>query len=133
MPPYERPGRRHYATAIRALSHGAPCVVDEFVGVASKQKQPLSSAGLGGTPNPQINIPIGEQFVIVEAGIVLVPYVATAAKGSTVWINVTNDALTLTDPGAGNGRKFGRVEEIQGQRNTPTGFMRVNLDRKDSF
>lgn len=130
---YNRPGTRYYTTATKAVLHKGAVVEDNIVGVAQKTKQPLSSQGIGGSPDPQVNIPIGETFTIVCAGIVKVPFVATSVKGSTVWINITNNALTLTDPGAGNGRKFGRVVEIQGQRGTETGFMRVNLDAKDSF
>lgn len=129
---YNRPGTRYYVNAAsRARQHRAACVEDNVVGTAQKQKQPTSDVGFTGSA--QTTIALAEPFAIVCTGIVKVPYVATAAKGSTVWINVTNDALTLVDPGAGNGRKFGRVVEIQGQRGTETGFMRVNLDMKDSF
>lgn len=128
--PYNRPGARYYVNASSILRlHGDACVEDNVVGVANKQKQPLVTAGL--TAYNQIQV--GEPFAIINKGIVKVPTVGGAVKGSTVWINVTNQVLTLTDPGAGNGRKFGRVVEIAGQRGTQTGFMRVDLDAKDSF
>jgi hypothetical protein len=127
---YNRPGARYYVNAAtRQRNHGDPCVEDNMVGVAQKQKQPSSTIALASYKV----IAVGESHVIINKGVVRVPFVAGAVKGSTVWINITNDAITLTDPGAGNGRKFGRVVEIAGQRATETGFMRVDLDAKDSF
>lgn len=128
---YNRPGTRYYVnSATRQRNHGDPCVEDGFaVGVAQKQKQPAATAALSAAAV----IAAAEAFVIICKGIVRVPFVAGAVKGSTVWINNTNDALTLADPGSGNGRKFGRVVEIAGQRGTGAGFMRVDLDAKDSF
>jgi predicted RecA/RadA family phage recombinase len=134
MPNYNRPGTRYYASATKAVTHGAPVVENGVVGVAQKQKQPLSSVGIGGSPNPQVNIPIGEAFAIVNKGIVQVPYVGAAAKGTPVYITAASNALTLTGPGAPpTTYKYGVVVEVQTQRGTPTGFMRVDLDLKDSF
>ena len=125
--PVERPGAGHYTTATKVVAHGAPCVEDgQIVGVAIKQKAAGWSAGLAA----QSSIAIGEPFHIRTKGIKQVPFVTGAVTGSSVYINVTNNALTLTDPGAGNGRRYGRVVEIQGQRGCPTGFMRVDLDQK---
>lgn len=127
---YNRPGTRYYVNAAtRQRNHGAPCVEDGVVGIAQKQKAVSSAAGL---VQPAV-IAAAEPFVIICKGVVRVPFVAASVKGSTVWMNVTNDALTLTDPGGGNGRKFGRVVEIAGQRGTETAMMRVDLDMKDSF
>lgn len=131
--PKDRPGRRYDAVAVRAVLHGAPCTVDNMVGVASKQKAPSATAGLGGSPNPQVNIPVGEKFVIVTKGEVNVPFVATSARGTTIWINKTNDALSVADPGSGNGLKFGRVVAMAGERAVPTGQMAVDLDQKGGF
>jgi hypothetical protein len=129
---YNRPGTRYYVnSASRARQHRAACVEDNVVGTAQKQKQPTSDVGLAG--NAQTTIAVGEPFVIICKGVVKVPFVAGFAKGDPVWINITNDVLTEADPGGGNGRKFGRVVEIQGQRGTETGFARVDLDMKDSF
>lgn len=127
---YSRPGLRYPVNAsTRQRNHGDPAVEDNIVGIVNKQKQPSSTAALSSYKQ----IAVAEPCVMIVKGIVRVPFVATAVKGSTVWINVTNDVLTLVDPGAGNGRKFGRVVEIAGQRATETGFMRVDLDMKDSF
>jgi hypothetical protein len=128
---YNRPGTRYYVTAAtKAVLHGKPCTEDGVVGTAQKQKQPLSSAGIGGSPDPQVNIPVGEAFAIVCKGIVKVPFLTGAAKGDALYIIAATNVLTET--AAGN-LKFGRVVEIQGQRGTETGFMRVDLDMKDSI
>jgi hypothetical protein len=127
---YNRPGTRYYVNAAtRQRNHGDPAVEDNVVGISQKQRQPSAAAAL----TSYRVIAAAESFVIICKGIVRVPFVAASVKGSTVWINVTNDALTLADPGGGNGRKFGRVVEIAGQRGTEVGFMRVDLDAKDSF
>jgi hypothetical protein len=128
--PYNRNGTRYYVlSASRQRVQGAPAVEDSVVGVVQKQVQPKGDVGL----SVQAIIAAAEPCVIVCKGIVQVPFVATSVKGSTCWIHATTDALSVADPGAGNGRKFGRVVEVQGQRGTPTGFMRVDLDSKDSF
>jgi hypothetical protein len=124
--PYERPGEGHYATATKVVNHGAPVVEDGIVGIAIKQKAAKWDAGLAS----QAQIGIGEPFHIRTKGVRQVPFVATAVKGTPVYIVAATNALTLT--AAGN-VKFGRVLEVQGQRGTPTGFMRVDLDAKDSF
>jgi hypothetical protein len=124
--PYSRPGYMYYATATVAHDHGAPVIYDGVAGVAVKQKAPSGGAAAGA---PQRQIANGEQFAIISKGIVQVPNTITAIKGSPVYITAGH-ALTLTGPGAG---KFGRVVEIAGQRGTPTGMMRVDLDKKDSF
>lgn len=127
--PYERPGEGFYATATKACSHGQLVVEDNVVGVAIKQKANAWDAPLAGRDD----IAIGEAFHIRTKGIKQIDFVTGAVKGSPVYINATNNAVTLTDPGAGNGRRAGRVVEIQGQRGTPTGKMRVDLDLKDSI
>lgn len=127
---YNRPGTRYIVNAsTRQRNHGDPAVEDNVVGIVNKQKQPASTAALA----TYKQIAVAEPCVMIVKGVVRVPFVAGAVKGSTVWLNATNDVLTLVDPGAGNGRKFGRVVEIAGQRATETGFMRVDLDMKDSF
>lgn len=119
-----------YATANLAVLHGAPVTVNNHVGIAVKQR-PAAAGAASGTPQKQIAI--SEQFAIITKGIVEVLTVGSPVKGDTVWINVTNNVLTLTDPGGGNGRKFGRVAELPGERGGRTTHMRVDLDAKDSF
>ena len=124
--PYSRPGYMYYATATTTHNHGDPVIYDGITGVAVKQKAPSSGAGSG---TPQKQIANGEAFAIISKGVVQVPNSITAVKGSPVYITAGH-ALTLTGPGAG---KFGRVVEVAGQRGTPAGMMRVDLDRKDTF
>jgi hypothetical protein len=124
--PYERPGQGYYATATKALTHGDPCTEDGVVGVAIKQKAPAWDAGLA----DQDAIAIGEAFHIRTKGIHQVAFVTGAAKGDPIYIVAADN--TLTETASGN-IKFGRVVEIEGQRGTPTGFMRVDLDLKDGF
>lgn len=123
---YNRPGTRYYVNAAAAqINHGDPAIADSVVGVAQKQKQPSSTAALSAAAV----IAVGEPYVIICKGVVRVPFVAASVKGSPVYITA-GGVLTLTS--AGN-TKFGRVVEIAGQRGTTTGFMRVDLDMKDSF
>lgn len=127
---YNRPGARYYvSSATRQRNHGDPAYEDGRSGIAQKQKTVPSTSALSAARV----IAAAEAFVIIVKGVVRVPFVAGAVKGSTVWINITNDVLTLADPGGGNGRKYGMVTEIAGQRATEAGFMRVDLDARDSF
>lgn len=129
MPVYDRPGARFYTVATKAVQHGAPCTEENVSGTAIKQKAPGATAAL----STHQTIAIGEAFAIKNKGIVEVPAVAGVIPGDTVWINATNNVLTEADPGVGNGRKYGRCVEVAGDRGTPTGRMRVDLDAKDSF
>ncbi len=124
--PYERPGQGYYTQATKLTNHGAPCTEDGIVGVAIKQKAVSWQAGLAA----QNQIGIGEQFHIRTKGIRQVPFVSGAVKGAAIYITAATNALTAT---ASGNLKYGRVVEVQGQRGTPTGFMRVDLDLKDTF
>jgi hypothetical protein len=124
--PYERPGAGYYATATKVVNHSAPVTEDGVVGVAVKQKAPKWDAGSA----TQAQIAIGESFHIRTKGIKQVPFVAGATKGVPVYIVAASNALTLT--AAGN-LKYGRVVSLPGERGTPSGYMRVDLDAKDSY
>lgn len=125
--PYSRPGYMYYATATKAVNHGDPCVENGVCGVAVKQKAPPSTAAAG---TPQKQIAVSEPFAIISKGVVQVPNTITATKGAPIYITAATNALTLT--AAGN-VKYGLCVEVAGQRGTPTGRMRVDLDKKDSF
>lgn len=131
--PKNRPGRIRYVTATKTTTHGAPCVETNFPGVAVKTAPP----GWAVAFSAQGTIAIGEKFSIISKGYVEVDSaiagLAGAVKGDTVWINNTNNALTLIDPGAGNGRKYGRVIGLAGERGGAANRLRVDLDAKDSF
>lgn len=127
--PYERPGEGYYAVATKVVKHGAPVVEDGITGVAIKQKAVKWDAGLAA----QDEVGIGESFHIRTKGIKQVPFVSGAVKGSPVYITIATNALTITPGGAGVSENYGVVVEIQGQRGTPTGKMRVDLDLKHTI
>lgn len=125
--PYERPGKAYYATATKEVSHGEPCTEDGFVGVAVKQTAVPWTEGFA----DQTTIAVGEDFVIRTKGIVQVALVAGVTKGDDVHITVADN--TLTETSAAGTLKFGRCVEIENQRGTPAGHMRIDLDAKDNF
>ena len=125
--PYERPGEGYYAIATKVTPHGAACVEDGIVGVAIKQKAASWQANLAA----QNSIAIGEAFHIRTKGVRQIAFVASCVKGDMLWIVKASNVVQRTATGAGLGYKLGLVVEIQGQRGTPTGFMRVDLDLKD--
>jgi hypothetical protein len=125
--PYSRPGYMQQATATKAVWHGAPVTESNFVGIAVKQKAPSAGAASG---TPQHQIAVGEDFNIITKGIVQVDAVAGFAVGDPVYIVEADNTLTET---VGSNLKFGRVVYIAGQQGTPTGKVRIDLDKKDSF
>lgn len=127
--PYNRPGAVHVdATATKTTVHGAVCVEDNVPGVAVKTAAIPATAGLT-TP---ASIAIGEKFNIICKGIVQVTNPGGAfARGGPVWIATADN--TLSGATAAGKVKFGVVVEVAGQRGTPTGLMRVNLDLRDTL
>lgn len=124
--PYNRPGKLYYTTATKAVVHGEACIENGVSGVAVKQKAP--PFGTGPATNVLLNtVSIGEDFGIIDKGIVQVAAVSTPAKGDAIYITASSNALTKT---ASGNVKYGVVVEIAGQRGTPTGRMRVDLDLK---
>ena len=124
--PYERPGERFYPTqATKAVMHGFPCVEEGVAGVAIKQVAAPFGTGLGATIIKQVQV--GEDFVIDCEGIVEVPNtgIAAAAKGALVYITEADNTLSLAS-GVGKLR-VGRVFELAGERQTPTGKLRIKL------
>jgi hypothetical protein len=125
-----RPGRVKYATATKEVAHGAPCEEKGFVGMAIKQVAAPAGTGLGSTLIT--NVQVGELFVIVTKGeIVITNPSGTFHEGDTVYIKVADNALA--DAYTTGYVKFGRVKEIAPTRGLATGKMRVDLDAKDSL
>lgn len=136
----------HYATATAARQHGDICAEDNVVGVAVKQKAVPAGAAAGAAT--QQAIASGEPFAIISKGVVQI-YNTTngrsggtalsAVKGSPVYVTVaagatpTAPTLALAGPATATLLKVGRVVEVAGQRGTPTGMMRVDLDKKDGL
>ena len=129
--PYNRPGDIEYATNSSGgnLTHGQPVIQSNWVGVAIKQKAPAWDAA----PAAGATIANGEDFAIIVKGIVQVPNtgsgVAAAVRGDAIYITSAN-ALTTTS--AGN-TAYGRVADTAGVRGTPTGYVRIDLDARDSL
>ena len=124
--PYQRPGPGVYVrnTSGGNLTHNRPVKVGNFVGVSVKQKATAWSDALSASSLIADN----EDFFLITKGIVQVPFVAGFAKGDAVYITSGN---VLTETGSGN-TPFGRVVEIPGERGTPSGKVRIDLDQKDS-
>ncbi|MBO0705416.1 MAG: hypothetical protein J2P39_08855 [Candidatus Dormibacteraeota bacterium] len=124
--PYNRPGPGVYVVnGEEPLNHGSPCVVDNFVGVAVKQR----TRGWGDAFAVAAIIDPGEPFFIITKGVVQVSDEGLngAAKGDEVWVSEDGTLGTSGDA------KFGRIVEVAGERGTPLNRVRVDLDAKDSF
>lgn len=126
----------------RQVSHGELTYESGFVGVAVKQKGYTIE-----TPRSEVTvIKVGEQFFLITKGTVEVPGIAGAELGQEVSITTATGVVTLGAPGAGQ-VKVGRVAVLPGQYGSPSGpagmgsypvipthgFMRVDLDSKDSL
>lgn len=121
--PYNRPGRGVYVTndaASATLDHGQPVKEGNFVGVAVKQV----ARGFDSTVADQSTIDDGEEYFLITKGVVEVDTVSGFAVGDAVYITSAN---ALTETSSGN-TAFGRVVEVAGNRGTPTGKVRIDLD-----
>jgi hypothetical protein len=129
--PEVRPGQVHYATATKAVNHGAPCIENGVPGIAIKQVAAPAGTGLGAAAITQVAI--GEKVIIQEKGRVYVPNTrqegGTFAKGDPVYIRTADNLLTAVNTNV----KFGRCVEIAGERGVGAGQMRVDLDMKDQL
>lgn len=126
--PYSRPGFAQYVKNETGgtLKQGQPFRDGKGnVGIAVKQKAGHWQDGL----TTQTLIAINEQFLLLVKGVVEVDTVSGLAVGDKVFITSGN-VLTETE---GSNDKFGRVTEVAGERGTPAGKVRIDLDRKDSF
>src|SRR5438552_2385023 len=113
--------------ATKVTPHGTLCVENNIPGVAVKTKEEAISAGIPA----RTSIAIGEKFNQIVAGVVQVDNAGTGApyaRGDAIYIIPATNVVTNV---ATANVKVGRVEEIAGERQTPTGKMRVNLDLKD--
>lgn len=132
--PYQRPGNAVYVTNNTGgiLLHGQAvmeAVGSGFeVGVAVKQKPAHWSDGLAA----QNQIQTSEPYLILRRGVVQVADGGAGfADGDEVYITSAN---VLTKASSGGAEKFGRCVEIPADgRGVPTGFVRINLDERNSF
>lgn len=126
--PENRPGRGVYVTnGGSAVAHGSPQKLSNYVGVIVKQVGRNWADAL----SVQAQIEASEAAFLITKGTVLVPVtgISSPAKGDAVYITSAN-ALTKT---ATSNSKFGRIYDVAGQRGVPTGYVRIDLDAKDSF
>jgi Uncharacterized conserved protein (DUF2190) len=121
--PKQKAGGHYYTTATKAVRHGAPTVEQGVAGIAVKQVEPP----LTGAYADRDLVAIGEAFEILHKGQVEVDTVAGFAKGDPVYITAATNVLSET--AAGN-VAFGRVVEVAGERGTPTGQVRIDLDER---
>jgi predicted RecA/RadA family phage recombinase len=126
--PKNRPGRIKYVTATKTTTHGQACVESNIAGVAVRQVSPHWSDAYSSVTT----IAIGEKFAIINKGIVEVPNtpISAAVKGDPIYIVAATNALTTT---VGTNPKFGRVAEVASERGGRAGYVRIDLDSKDSF
>jgi hypothetical protein len=125
--PYDRPGRGVYVTntaTSAAIQHGSPQAEKNYVGVAVKQV----ATGWDSTVAKQSEIEDDEAYFLITKGVVQVADPGGLNKGDAVYITVATGVLTGS---SGSGKViFGRVFEKD--RGTPSGFIRIDLDAKDS-
>lgn len=129
--PYNRPGPGVYVKNTEqsgTLTHGQPVSQNNFVGVAVKQKTRGWKEGY----DVQAVIADDEDFFIITKGIVQVANtgISSAAKGDAVYIDSSNN---LTAGATGGNDRFGRIVEVAGERGTPAGKVRIDLDAKDTI
>lgn len=128
--PIEGPGSRFSVVATKATSHGAPAVEHNHPGIAAKSAQVDPMAPTAANAALADNIAIGEEFVIMLAGLHEVPVAdlpAGAAVGDPLWIAAADNALAAA---AGAGLvKFGRISSID----ATLGRALVNLNLRDTF
>lgn len=126
--PYNRPHSSVYVTnGSTALTHGQTVIRDNFVGVAVKQQARSWKDG----HDIQATIDATEDYLIVINGIVQVDDtgISTPAVGDAVYIKTSDNTLTKT---SASNTPFGRIVEVAGDRGTPTGTVRIDLDAKAS-
>jgi hypothetical protein len=130
--PYNRPGPGVYVTnGATPIAHGSPQYAAGFVGVAVKQLARVWSDSFA----VQAQIDANEPYFLITKGVVQVSNAGISAnvKGDTIYMTNATGVLTPTGPGSGTVSKFGRIVEVAGQRGTPAGKVRIDLDTKDSF
>lgn len=119
-----------YHVATKQVTHGNPCIEDGKGGVAVKQQEQSWTLGIA---NRNV-VSIGESFAILGKGVVQIPasLLGGATKGAAVYIATADNTLSST---SGGGKvKYGVVDSLAGDnRGTPTGFIRIDLDARDSI
>jgi hypothetical protein len=125
MTTYNRPGRGVYLTNgnTATINHGAAVALNNYVGCAVKQKAIDWNVAVANATVIQKK----EDFFLITKGVVMIPAIAEVKRGDAIYINEETGVVQTSGT---KGIKFGRVHDAPGQRGTPTGFMRVDLDQK---
>lgn len=129
MPPLA-PGVVSYHTATKIVNHGDPTSEDHVAGIAIKQQEQSWTLGIAN----RAQVGSGEAFAIVHKGQVLVraALITTPAKGDPLFITEADNTITKTT--AAGKLPLGRIMSLAGDnRGTPTGFVVVDLDARDSI
>lgn len=125
--PYNRPGPGVYLRNGTSLTirHGTAATQAGFVGVAVKQRARSWRDGF----DVQAIIDRSEPYYLITKGVVQVSSanITSPAKGDGVYIIAADNRLTKT---ATSNVPFGTIVEVAGERGTPTGFVRIDLDDK---
>jgi Uncharacterized conserved protein (DUF2190) len=125
---YNRPGRGVYVTNGEAatITHGSPAYIDGFAGVAVKQKardwnEAVALAAV---------IDKKEDFFLVVKDVVEVPVgeLEPEELGELLYFDKEGKALTLESKEAK--ATFGKIVELEGNRGTRAGYVRVDLSLK---
>lgn len=129
---YTGPGERVDAVAVRALTHGDPCVIGGLVGFAAKNE------GLGRYDDPSDagvrDIAIGEVFQLFLTGVHELPLtggVAAGAVGGLLYIDPDDDSVALAADVATGDLPLGVIQEIDASR--APDVARVNLNTWQAF
>lgn len=136
--PIEGPGSRYSVVASKATRHGAPVVENFHPGIAAKSSQVEPMVASAANALLAQNIAIGEEMVIMLAGIhevAVADLPAGAVVGAPLWITTADNGLAdaaealtggLTEAGY---VKFGRISSID----VALGRAMVNLNLRDTF
>jgi len=95
--PSEGPGSRYSVLATKAVAHGAPAVENRHPGIAAKSAQAQPAAVSVANALAAQQIAIGEEMVIMLAGLHDFPssfLPAAAAVGDPLWIRTADNSLT---------------------------------------
>lgn len=128
--PYNRPGNIEVdVTCSRQVNHGDLTFEEGKVGVAVKT---LADAATAGLVNPKV-IAVAEKFNLIVKGTVQVANGVAGVRGDPIYMTKATGVLNKTGPASATVARVGVVSEVAGQRGTPVGKMRVNLDMKDQL
>lgn len=126
MPNNIRPGRAVDLIANKQLTHATPHYQAGLVGMVQKQDEPRQYDSLAS----RTLVANGIKYILILKGDAEVAVLGGATVGAPVYINTTDDTLTLTD--TSSTVPFGRVSALPSTYGLPGTRMRVDMDLKDN-